>query len=126
VTKPWHHLVGVTERCSLEQRGNRAQKPSLADRVGGREQELGPVPCGVLKPGRIVVIGVGKWLGALYAGDQLIIGQRLDRLTVTADAVRGDALVYVAILSGGRVSDEVVDRGLSPSFPDHRRHRDLA
>lgn len=100
MTKPLHQLIGIPERGPLEQRSNRAHKPPLADRLGSREKELGSVPRCVLKPGRIIVIGVGKRLGALYAGDQLIIGQRLDRLPVTADAASGGTLVHAAILSG--------------------------
>jgi hypothetical protein len=51
----------------------------LANHVCGREQELGPSPGGILKRGRVVVLGVRQRFGALYASDQLIIGQRLDR-----------------------------------------------
>jgi hypothetical protein len=59
MTKALRHFESVAECCTLEQRGNRLQEPPLANRIGGREQELGPVPRGVLKPGRVVVIGVG-------------------------------------------------------------------
>ena len=40
-----------------EQRGNRTHEPPLANRIGGCQQELGPVPHGVLQPGRVVGVG---------------------------------------------------------------------
>jgi hypothetical protein len=50
MTKALHHFVAVAERCPLEQRGNRPHEAPLANRIGGREQELCPVPRGVLEP----------------------------------------------------------------------------